>query len=113
MPFTYDSTRADAISRLRFALGDTVDPGILQDADYQASLDLHGNDEEAALRDLAAGLAARFANEPDRVTLPSGLSVAWSQRVGQWNTIAAGSTPARQGRPRQGRLKAGSDYRPT
>jgi hypothetical protein len=82
---------------------------MLQDEDYAASLALHSNNEQAALRNLAAGLAAQFASQPDRVTLPSGLSVSWSQRLAQWNRIAAQSPTPTSGRgARIGHIAAGT-----
>jgi hypothetical protein len=47
-------------------------------------------DEAAAIREVARGLAARYATKPTNVRLTSGLSVAWSERVAQWNRIANG-----------------------
>jgi hypothetical protein len=37
---------------------------------------------------LAEGLAVRFAQDPSSVSLPSGLSVAWSERVAEWRRVA-------------------------
>jgi hypothetical protein len=46
-------------------------------------------DEAAAIREIARGLAARYATKPSQVRLVSGLSVTW-ERVQQWNKIALG-----------------------
>jgi hypothetical protein len=46
-------------------------------------------DEAAAIRAVARGLAAAFAQQPDRLS-DGGSSIAWSERVAQWNRIALG-----------------------
>ncbi len=58
-------------------------------------------DEAAACREIARGLAARYATKPTNVRLTSGLTVAWAERVAQWNRIAtgeAGGALARRGK---------------
>jgi hypothetical protein len=85
---------------------------MLQDEDYAASLALHSNNEQAALRNLAAGLAAQLAAGPDRVTLPSGLSVSWSQRVAQLNAIAAAQATTATRGAKTGTITAGTEYKP-
>lgn len=167
MAFIYDETLADVRSRVRFAVGDIADPGLLPDATYDAQIaqtartsqaftaaadddvltaTAHGYadgtavvalwlagadplveatvyyvrdsatdtlklsataggdaidlttdgsgmvaavDEQAAIRAIAAGLAARFATKPTQVRLVSGLSVTW-ERVQHWTLIAQG-----------------------
>jgi hypothetical protein len=46
-------------------------------------------DEAAAIRAIAAGLAAKYAVKPSQVRLVSGLSVTW-ERVQHWTLIAQG-----------------------
>jgi hypothetical protein len=165
--FTYQDNLADVRSRVRFAVGDILSPGLLPDATYDGqiarlartaqaftatadddtlaaaahgytdgdgvvvswltdtdplvegtvyytrdaaadSLALsatHGGDaidlttdgsgliaavdEAAAIRAIAAGLAAKYAVKPSQVRLVSGLSVTW-ERVQHWTLIAQG-----------------------
>lgn len=86
----YDAAHTDAVSRVRFAVGDIGDAPLLPDATYTALLAQSGATEEGVKRAAAAGLAALYATKPTDVSLPSGLRVAWAQRITQWNRIALG-----------------------
>ena len=89
---TYAPTLLTAHDRVRLALGDTdtVIP-LLPDATVDAAILRHG--EAAAVAVLAEGLAARFAQEPDSITL-SGLSIRWGERVKSWLALASRSRVA-------------------
>ena len=93
MAFTYTNTLPTARDRLRFALGDTNNPGFIPDETYTATLSLNNQDEVASVRQLAGHLAVRFANEPGGIRLPSGLSISYRERVAQWAAIAMGKMP--------------------
>jgi hypothetical protein len=70
-------------------------------------------DESAAIREIARGLAIKFAQEPDNVGLPNGLRVAWSNRISAWQAIAKGDAGGGRARTAQGmRWKKGAaiDY---
>lgn len=116
MAFTYNDNRSDALSRVRAGVGDIVSPGLLPDATYTAVLVEQADNEAAAIRALAAALAARYAIEPDSIS-DDGTTLTWRERVDQWNLIATGDaggapTPTQSGRgPKVRRLTAGCDYR--
>ncbi len=70
-------------------LGDTSnDAGteLLTDDHIDAVLALYAYD--TALAFMADELAVRFAQQPGSVSLPSGLSVSWAERVKEWRRIA-------------------------
>ena len=71
-----------------FALSATVG-GTTIDVTSDGSGIVQAVDEAAAIREIARGLAARYATKPSQVRLVSGLSVTW-ERVQQWNRIALG-----------------------
>jgi hypothetical protein len=188
--FTYDDTLADVRSRVRFAVGDTANPGLLPDATYDAQIarearsaqaftataaddtcqaTAHGYadgasvvpswlvgadplvegtvyyvrdaeadtfalsataggtainittdgqglvarvDEQAAIRAVAGGLAAKFAIEPDSLS-ENGTAIRWGERVAQWRLIAQGlAGGATAGRAKGWTLRRGAavDY---
>jgi hypothetical protein len=84
---SYDDTLPTDKDYVRFVLGDTETAELLTDAQILAVLATMTRNSTIAF--LAQGLAARYAQNPDRVTLPSGLSVAWSERVKYWRDLAA------------------------
>lgn len=85
---SYDPLLVSDRDRLRFAIGDiTTTAELRADATLQALIDQNGYLRAVALA--AEGLASEYAQRTDRVALPSGLSVAWSERVAQWNRITA------------------------
>jgi hypothetical protein len=90
MPF--DPTLADAISRVRFAVGDTAATSLLPDATYTALLALKADDEVLAARAVAGNLASIYAQQPDSVS-SAGESAAWRSRVSHWAAIASGAQP--------------------
>lgn len=95
MSATYDPTLADAISRMRFALGDTnTAVALLPDATYTAVLAAQGGDEQAAAVALARSLIAREAQAPTRIVAPDGQSVEFGKRLAGWQALidAAPST---------------------
>lgn len=83
---SFDPSLAEPRDVSRFWLGDWGEVELLTDDQYDASLSAYGLEPGTAF--LADGLAAKYAQQPDRVTLPSGLSVAWSERVKAWAALA-------------------------
>ena len=87
---SYDDTLPTDLDKIRALLGDTSNDAateLLTDDHIEAMLSLYSFN--AATATMAMSLAARFAQEPDRVTLPSGLSVSWSERVKYWLSLAS------------------------
>jgi hypothetical protein len=84
----YDPTLPTDKDYVRFVLGDTETVELLSDTQILAVLALYPT-RNATIAVLAQGLAAQYAQRPDRVTLPSGLSVAWSERVKYWLLLVA------------------------
>lgn len=118
MAFSYSTDLDDAVSRVRYAVGDISSPGIQPDAVYEALLTAAGDDETSAIRAAAAGLAAWAATQPSSLS-SDGSSLTWAERIKQWNAIALGEVgqtqPSSGGSARSarvGRLTAGSDYCP-
>lgn len=119
----FDPALADPISRIRFALGDTGTTSLLipgGETTYAALLTESGGDAAAAMRSAAGALATYYAALPDRLTDALGESIAWTERVAQWNKIASGainplppdpSTIGVRG-PQIGIIIAGSNWRP-
>jgi len=87
--FTYDPTLADATSRIRFRLGDITAPGLVPDETFGALLLAFADDEVKVRREIAAYLAAKYAQEPDSIS-DDGSAIKWGKRVDQWNLIAQG-----------------------
>ena len=86
----YDDTLATDLDWARWQLGDTSNDAateLLTDDHIEAVLSLYPRAQAVGL--MAAGLAVRFAQKPTDVSLPSGLRVAWSKRIDQWNKVAA------------------------
>lgn len=85
----YDDTLPTDLDKARMLLGDTSNDSsteLLTDDHIDAVLGLYSFNSAVAF--MAEGLAARFAQDPSSVSLPSGLSVAWSERVKYWKGIA-------------------------
>lgn len=89
MAFVFDPD--DSVSRVRVNVGwyDTALPH--DDSFFESMLTLAGDDIATATRMSAAALAAYYANQPSQVS-SNGSGVTWSERIKQWNLIAAGST---------------------
>jgi hypothetical protein len=87
MAFTFDSTLPTAKDRMRHLLGDTTSPGLRQDETYLALLSQMTEAEATAT--MAESIAAEYAQQPDSVSLPGGLSVSWRERVGTLFDLAA------------------------
>jgi hypothetical protein len=88
---SYDATLATERDQVRMYLGDTSNDAateLVTDAHISAVLTLVGS-VAAAVVVLARELLARFAAEPERVTLPNGLSVAYN-RAGWLALVTAG-----------------------
>ncbi len=86
----YSDTLETDLDKVRALLGDTSNDSateLLTDDHIEAMLGLYSFN--AAVATMATGLAARFAQDPSSVSLPSGLSVSWSERVKYWMSLAA------------------------
>jgi hypothetical protein len=120
MAYSYDPALADALSRARSTLGDITAPGYLPDETYSAiqlqhtttGTDSDGNptatlDEAAATREIATRLAAWAGTQPSSLS-DGGSSIAWADRIDQWNRIASGKAGgARAGVARGVRIRRG------
>lgn len=85
---SYDDTLTTDKDKARAALGDTSDDAateLLTDAHINAVLGLYGLNGGVAF--MANELTMRFGQQPDRVTLPNGLSVGWGKRT--WASLVA------------------------
>lgn len=85
---SYDDTATDDLNLARALLGDTSNDSaeLLTDDHIGAVLTLYGYNAGVAF--LADELAIRFAQQPDRVSLPGDLSFSWSARVVAWKALA-------------------------
>lgn len=86
----YSDTLETDLDVVRAQLGDTsnnVATELVTDAHITTVLAMFST-VDLALAFLADELAVRYAQEPGSVTLPSGLSVSWSERVKEWRRIA-------------------------
>lgn len=76
-----------------------------------------------ALGQLAHELVVRYAQKPDSVRLPNGLSVSYRERIDAWRALAtaylaylqtqAGTGSTGAVRPAAGYIAAGRDWRPS
>lgn len=88
MTATFDQTLPTAKDRLRRALGDAATTNALrQDEEYVAVLARLSGNETAALVEMAAGLAAEFAQRPDSISDEDG-ALSWRERVKTWLALA-------------------------
>ena len=84
---SYDPTSTTTRNLARGILGDIDTSNELRaDAHYDAILALYGYSAGVAF--VANSLAAEHGRKPGSVTLPSGLSVAWRDRVATWLALA-------------------------
>ena len=93
MAATYDAALPTAKDRVRLLLGDVPDDGtsgtiesaLLQDDTIEAMLAQYPYNEAA--RQLAMGLIARFAGEPDKYEEGNGLRLEWRNRLEAWRAL--------------------------
>ena len=86
---SYDDTLSTSLDKARALLGDTSNDAateLLTDDHIDAVLGLYAFNPAVAF--MAEGLAARFAQKVSSVSLPGGLSAAWSERVKYWLGLA-------------------------
>jgi hypothetical protein len=88
MSFTYDETLATDLDIARFTLGDTDSANVLLSNEHITATIALYTPLNVAVALMAEGLAARYAQKPSSVGLPSGLSVSWSERVKFWLNLA-------------------------
>jgi len=88
---SYSDTLETDTDRIRAYIGDTSnDPATeMVTDDHIDTVRGFSSTLSNAVAFLANELAVRYAQEPGRVTLPSGLTVAWQDRVKTWLDIAA------------------------
>lgn len=86
---SYDDTDRSDLNKAREALGDTSNDSAEHFTDDHIVAVLTEQGYNAGLAALASEFAAWAAQQPDRVTLPSGLSISWADRVAQLNRLAA------------------------
>jgi hypothetical protein len=84
---SYDASDTSELNAARRALGDITEDELLTDDEIEIVISEQGYNLGVAI--LAEGLAARYAQEPSSVSLPSGLSVSWAKRVEYWLERAA------------------------
>lgn len=89
--YTYDDTLPGDLDRARAQLGVTdvtsAETALVSDEHINAVLQGAGS-LPLAVTLLARELAATFAQKPSDVTLPSGLRLAWRDRISTWLTLA-------------------------
>jgi len=86
---SYDPTLPTDKDVVRLYLGDTTSPELLTDAQIEAVLALYPSNISAAISVLAQSLVTRFAQQPTSITLPSGLSISYAERIKAWAALAA------------------------
>jgi hypothetical protein len=87
---SYDDTDRSDLNKAREALGDTSnDPTTEHFTDDHIEAVLAEKGYNAGLASLASEYAAWAAQQPDRVSLPGGLSVSWAARVAELRRLAA------------------------
>jgi hypothetical protein len=87
---SYSDTLETDLDRARAFIGDTSNDAateLVTDDHIDAVLALYTPLSDAVAF-LASELAVRFAQQPGRVALPSGLSVSWDERVKAWQALA-------------------------
>jgi hypothetical protein len=84
---SYNDTLPTDKDKARALLGDTATLELLTDGHMLAVLALYAFNGGVAF--MAEELAARFAQEPGDIGLPSGLRVSWRDRVSTWLALAA------------------------
>lgn len=90
MTFSYDPTLADAVSRVRFRLGDTSEsdpPHLLEDEEISAVLALEGNVELHAAEKLCQRLLAKIARDVN--TGGAGLNTTREQKTTHYQDVLA------------------------
>lgn len=83
----YSDTLETDLDKARAMLGDTSTTELLTDDHIETVLAMYST-FDLALAFMADELAVRYAQEPGSVSLPSGLSVSWAERVKEWRRIA-------------------------
>ena len=86
----YDPGLADALSRVRFMVGD-INPlvDLLPDETYTALLVTSAGDEQLAGRAAARALIARYSQEPSRISVNGIVTVDWGDRFRLWRELLA------------------------
>jgi hypothetical protein len=118
--YSYSAARGSDLDKARELLGgcdiSSPEAALRSDEDIQAILDREKLNRGVAW--LAAALYAEYAQQPVRVSLVSGLTVDYSDRIDAWDKLAAPlrALLAAQGQrqpptpmPRIGRIAAGDD----
>lgn len=89
--YTYNDTLPSDLDRARARLGVTdvasASTALISDEHINAVL-LDAGSLNLAVMQLARELAVHFAQKPSDISLPSGLRLAWRDRISTWLTIA-------------------------
>lgn len=96
MTASYDDTLPTDKDKARSILGATDDTSattaLVTDEHIEAVLTWQGS-LDGAVAFLASELASRYAQMPSDVSLPSGLRVAWRERIATWLALAGRASP--------------------
>ncbi len=90
MSATYDPEERTPLNKARELLGDTaVDPeaNALHSDEHIELVLVEAGSFEAGVQYLANELITRFAQEPDSVRLPSGMTVSFKERINAWKNL--------------------------
>jgi hypothetical protein len=86
---SYDSSLSTTRDRCRALVGDTDEANELFSDDHYDAVEAQQASFELFVAFIADELIAVYAQEPDRVGLSDGTSVAWTERIGAWKALAA------------------------
>lgn len=88
MSTSYDETALGVpLNYIRWKLADTDTANPLHTDEHIAAAIAEEGSTEAALISLADELVVRFGREPDRVTLPNGMTVSYAERIKGWTRL--------------------------
>jgi hypothetical protein len=86
---SYDSSLSTTRDRCRALVGDTDEANELFSDDHYDAVEAQQASFELFVAFIADELIAVYAQEPDRVGLSDGTSVAWTERIGAWKALAS------------------------
>lgn len=87
MSFSFDPSLGGAVSRIRFDLGETTEPSLLEDETITAMVAASADEREATIK-LASALIVRVSQEPDKIDLAEGEgTVTWGARLRGWQSL--------------------------
>jgi hypothetical protein len=86
---SFDNTLPSNRDRARALVGDTDEENELFSDDHYDAVEAQQTSFELFVAFIADELVAVYAQEPDRVGLSDGTSVAWTERIGAWKALAS------------------------